>query len=92
MNILLSLIVSGSLAKTLCTKLEKGEQHLEGVTEYLDSVEDSIASKCQNGEDLLGQWRAHEVEWKKKMVNIKRHKEIESDYPYEPPAEAGMQH
>ncbi|KAI1788107.1 hypothetical protein LXA43DRAFT_975014 [Ganoderma leucocontextum] len=78
------------MTKSLGTKLEKGEKHLEGVTEYLDSVEDSITSKHQNGEDLLDEWRVHEAEWTKKMVDIKRHKEIESDYPYEPPAEAAL--
>ena len=77
------------IANALCAKLEKGEKHLEGVTEYLNTVEDSITSKRRNGDDLLGNWRVHEIEWKKKIVDISQHKEIDRNYPYELPAEAG---
>ena len=75
---------------TLVRKHEKAEAELQVVAEYLTSIETSITTKREGGDALLREWREHEAQWKKKVVDINQHHIIDSDYPYEPPAEAGV--
>lgn len=70
-------------------KHERGETQLEAVTEYLLTVEESISSRREGGEQLLHDWRIHEAAWKKKVLDISNHRGLESDYPYEPPGDSG---
>ena len=48
-----------------------------------------MATRRQGGEKLLEEWRTHEAAWKKKVLDVRNHREIESDYPYEPPGDSG---
>ena len=75
---------------TLMRKHDRGLKRLDDVTEYLDTVEASIATNRDDGETLLAEWRSHEAQWKKIVVDISQHHKIDSDYPYEPPADAGI--
>ncbi|KAM5534229.1 hypothetical protein V8D89_012136 [Ganoderma adspersum] len=42
------------------------------------------------GKKVLHEWRAHEAAWKKKVLDICNHREIDSDYPYEPPGDSAL--
>ncbi|KAI1786196.1 hypothetical protein LXA43DRAFT_898439, partial [Ganoderma leucocontextum] len=71
-------------------KHERGEAQLQAVTEYLLTVEESIATRRQGGEKLFQEWRTHEAAWKKKVLDIPNHRDLESDYPYEPPGDSAL--
>ncbi|KAI0699067.1 hypothetical protein C8T65DRAFT_581590, partial [Cerioporus squamosus] len=69
----------------LLSKLPKAEEHLEELSEYLKTLENSVISEC--GKGTLDEWKATKAEWKRCVVDITQHADLVS--PYEMPKEVG---
>ena len=69
----------------LMDKLRPAEVHLDALEEYMETLEQSVIKNC--GQSSLDEWKAREDEWKRKVVNIQEHHDLEN--VYEPPADVG---